>query len=120
MKSGNTEAKPKTSSPKPAAPKQETPSPDDAAISAGFNTMTEDMSYELPPVSLLKRDTGSKQLMNDAQLQARAELLEQTLNDFGVDARVLKVTQGASVTRYEVQPATGVKVNFVATLFTYT
>ena len=118
--------RPKVSQPKPAAPKQEVPKqeapkqddhgPDDAAISAGFNTVTEDMSYELPPASLLKKDTGSKQLMNDAQLQARAELLEQTLNDFGVDARVLKVTQGASVTRYEVQPATGVKVASITRL----
>ena len=115
-------SKPKTPTAKPAAPKQETPGKDapaaaeDAAISAGFNTVTDDMSYELPPVSLLKKDTGSKQLMNDAQLQARAELLEQTLNDFGVDARVLKVTQGASVTRYEVQPATGVKVASITRL----
>jgi len=109
-------SKPKASAPKPAEPKQEPTGADDAAISAGFNTMTDDMSYELPPVSLLKRDTGSKQLMNDAQLQARAELLEQTLNDFGVDARVLKVTQGASVTRYEVQPATGVKVASITRL----
>ena len=110
----------KTAAPKQAAPKQETPvpeaSPDDAAISAGFNTTTDDMSYELPPVSLLKKDTGSKQIMSDAQLQARAELLEQTLKDFGVDARVLKVTQGASVTRYEVQPATGVKVASITRL----
>ena len=109
-------ASPKAASPKPEEPKQETSSHDDAAISAGFNTMTDDMSYELPPVSLLKRDTGSKQMASDAQLQARAELLEQTLNDFGVDARVLKVTQGASVTRYEVQPATGVKVASITRL----
>ncbi|MBQ6440713.1 MAG: DNA translocase FtsK [Mogibacterium sp.] len=116
--SSNSEAKPKASAVKPAAPapKQEEQVTDDAEISAGFNTMTDDMSYELPPVSLLKKDTGSKQLMNDAQLQARAELLEQTLNDFGVDARVLKVTQGASVTRYEVQPATGVKVASITRL----
>ena len=115
-KSSTIAAKPKAAPAKPAAPKQETPGPDDAAIAAGFNTMTDDMSYELPPVSLLKKDTSSKQLMNDAQLQARAELLEQTLNDFGVDARVLKVTQGASVTRYEVQPATGVKVASITRL----
>ena len=113
-------AKPKASPQKTAAPKQEVTSteasPEDAAISAGFNATTDDMSYELPPVSLLKKDTGSKQIMSDAQLQARAELLEQTLKDFGVDARVLKVTQGASVTRYEVQPATGVKVASITRL----
>ena len=108
--------KPKASASKAAAPKPEEHGADDAAISAGFNSVTDDISYELPPVSLLKKDTGSKQLMSDAQLQARAELLEQTLNDFGVDARVLKVTQGASVTRYEVQPATGVKVASITRL----
>ena len=102
---------------KPAEP-QEQPADnhDDAAIAAGFNSVEDDVSYELPPVSLLKKDTSSKQMMNDAQLQARAEQLEQTLNDFGVDARVLKVTQGASVTRYEVQPATGVKVASITRL----
>ena len=113
---GKSTAKPKAAPAKKEEPKQEAPGPDDAAIAAGFNTMTDDMSYELPPVSLLKKDTGSKQLMNDAQLQAKAELLEQTLNDFGVDARVIKVTQGASVTRYEVQPATGVKVASITRL----
>ena len=89
---------------------------DDAKISAGFNTMTDDFAYELPPVSLLKKDTSSKQMMSDAQLQERAELLERTLKNFGVDARVIKVTQGASVTRYEVQPATGVKVASITRL----
>ena len=89
---------------------------DDAKISAGFNTMTDDFAYELPPVSLLKKDTSSKQMMSDVQLQERAELLERTLKNFGVDARVIKVTQGASVTRYEVQPATGVKVASITRL----
>lgn len=89
---------------------------EDAKISAGFNTMTDDFAYELPPVSLLKKDTSSKQMMSDAQLQERAELLENTLKNFGVDARVIKVTQGASVTRYEVQPATGVKVASITRL----
>ena len=119
VKAGTVSEKPVTAAAKPAAVKKEevqAASSDDAAISAAFNAASDDMSYELPPVSLLKRDTSSKQLMNDAQLQAKAELLEQTLNDFGVDARVLKVTQGASVTRYEVQPATGVKVASITRL----
>ncbi len=82
-----------------------------------FNSKSDDdYGYEFPPVSLLKKDTSSKQLMNDAQLEERAELLEKTLNDFGVDAKVLTVTQGASVTRYEVQPATGVKVASITRL----
>lgn len=118
---------------KAAAPKPKTVSPespakevieesnaahdaDDAAIAAGFSAATEDSQYELPPVSLLKKDTSSKQMMSDVQLRDRAELLEQTLNNFGVEAKVLKVTQGASVTRYEVQPAVGVKVASITRL----
>ncbi|MBR2706308.1 MAG: DNA translocase FtsK [Mogibacterium sp.] len=88
----------------------------DEAIAAGFSASSDDSGYEFPPVSLLKRDTGSKQMMSDIQLQDKANLLEQTLNDFGVDAKVLTVTQGASVTRYEVQPATGVKVASITRL----
>ena len=109
-------AKKSTSSSKQASAKTEAESKEDAAIAAGFNTVTDDMSYELPPVSLLKRDTSSKQMMSDMQLQERAELLEQTLKNFGVDAKVIKVTQGASVTRFEVQPAVGVKVSKITGL----
>ena len=106
----------KAAQPKKAEPVTEIDKEEDDAISAGFNSVPVDTSYELPPVSLLKRDTGSKQMMSDIQLQERAELLEQTLNNFGVEATVLKVTQGASVTRYEVQPATGVKVASITRL----
>ncbi len=101
---------------KPAKETASQDSADDAAIAAGFSASSDDSGYEMPPVSLLKRDTGSKQVMSDVQLEEKANLLEQTLNDFGVDAKVLTVTQGASVTRYEVQPATGVKVASITRL----
>ena len=89
---------------------------DDDALAESFNASSEDSSYVLPSPSLLKKPTGSKQMMSDYQLEQKAELLEKTLNDFGVDAKVLTVTQGASVTRYEVQPATGVKVSSITRL----
>ncbi len=89
---------------------------EEQALVNAFEASTDDFRYEFPPISLLKKDAGSKQLMNDIQLEERAELLEKTLNDFGVDAKVLTVTQGASVTRYEVQPATGVKVASITRL----
>ncbi|MBR0308252.1 MAG: DNA translocase FtsK, partial [Mogibacterium sp.] len=89
---------------------------DDAMIAAGFNALADDSGYEFPPVSLLKKDSGSKQLMNNVQLEEKANLLEQTLYNFGVEAKVLNVTQGASVTRYEVQPAVGVKVASITKL----
>lgn len=89
---------------------------EDLALAASFDAAAEDSGYELPPVSLLKKPAGNRQLMSDYQLEQKADLLEKTLNDFGVDAKVLTVTQGASVTRYEVQPATGVKVSSITRL----
>ena len=42
---------------------------------------------------------------------ARAQLLENTLRTFGVEARVVEISPGPAVTRYELQPAPGVRVN---------
>ncbi|HHW95195.1 MAG TPA: DNA translocase FtsK [Mogibacterium sp.] len=91
-------------------------SKEDKTLTEGFNSVTDDSRYKLPSIDLLRRGTSSKQMMSDAQLEEKANLLERTLNDFGVDATVIKVTQGASVTRYEVQPATGVKVSSITRL----
>jgi S-DNA-T family DNA segregation ATPase FtsK/SpoIIIE len=71
--------------------------------------------YKMPPINLLDKPVaGSKESVQS--LQARAEKLEETLKSFGVDASVIQVTQGPSVTRYEVQPAFGVKVARIVSL----
>ena len=72
--------------------------------------------YVFPSVDLLNRPKHNNNMISGNQLEERARLLEQTLNDFNVEAKVLNVTQGASVTRYEVQPATGVKVSKITGL----
>lgn len=73
-------------------------------------------SYVFPPVDLMKNPRAKQMQMNEHQLQQKAALLENTLQNFHVDARVLNVTQGSSVTRYEVQPAVGVKVSSITKL----
>lgn len=73
-------------------------------------------SYVFPPVDLMKKPRVKQMQMNEHQLQQKAALLENTLQNFHVDARVLNVTQGSSVTRYEVQPAVGVKVSSITKL----
>ena len=71
--------------------------------------------YKMPPINLLDKPVfGSKDSVQS--LQARAEKLEETLKSFGVDASVIQVTQGPSVTRYEVQPSFGVKVSRIVSL----
>lgn len=91
-------------------------SADEIQLTDGFNSNVIDESYRLPDISLLKKSSSGKQIMSDVQKEAKAELLERTLNNFGVEAKVLTVTQGASVTRYEIQPATGVKVSSITRL----
>ncbi|MCA0986391.1 DNA translocase FtsK [Guptibacillus algicola] len=71
--------------------------------------------YKLPPISLLDippRDEG-----NDEQwLEEQRELLESTLKNFNVQATVIGATMGPTVTRFEVQPSPGVKVNKITNL----
>ncbi|CCU79203.1 Cell division protein FtsK [Halanaerobium saccharolyticum subsp. saccharolyticum DSM 6643] len=67
--------------------------------------------YTLPGISLLN-DSGKKR----AKLANKSELLEDTLNSFGVEAKVINVNHGPTITRYEIQPATGVKVSKIVNL----
>ncbi|MBQ6582815.1 MAG: DNA translocase FtsK 4TM domain-containing protein [Mogibacterium sp.] len=101
--------------------KANTPTKEDAEEvmkqAADSLTKTEEKKqYHLPPVDLLRKPKGSQMMMSNHQLEEKAELLEQTLRNFHVDAKVLTVTQGSSVTRYEVQPAIGVKVSSITKL----
>lgn len=67
--------------------------------------------YTLPGISLLN-DSGKKKV----KLANKSELLEETLNSFGVEAKVINVNHGPTITRYEIQPATGVKVSKIVNL----
>ena len=71
--------------------------------------------YKKPPISLLERSSGGART-NNSLLASKARKLEETLRNFHVDARVVQVTQGPTVTRYEIQPAVGVKVNSIVRL----
>lgn len=66
--------------------------------------------HKLPPLSLLNRG-GKTAADATAELQETARLLEETLESFGVKAKVLDYTKGPTVTRFEIQPPTGVKVS---------
>jgi len=73
--------------------------------------------YQFPPISLLKAPKAkSGQKNSSAALQETAQHLQQIMEDFGVNATVTNVSQGPAVTRYEVQPAHGVKVNKIIAL----
>ncbi|MDR2163195.1 MAG: DNA translocase FtsK [Clostridiales Family XIII bacterium] len=83
---------------------------------SGFVKKRSTAAYKLPPVNLLKKSQPSARSENDNELRAKAHKLEETLRDFRVDAKVLKVTVGPTVTRYEVEPDIGVKIQSIKSL----
>ncbi|QIZ85802.1 cell division protein FtsK [Bermanella marisrubri] len=71
----------------------------------------------LPPVSLLNRAEGEQQHgYSEEQLEDMSRLLEQKLRDFGVKAEVVSVSPGPVITRFEIQPAPGVKASKITNL----
>ncbi|MCL7746525.1 FtsK/SpoIIIE family DNA translocase [Halalkalibacter alkaliphilus] len=73
-------------------------------------------AYKLPDVDMLKLPNNPSQTNEKKQLTANARKLEQTLESFGVKARVSKVHLGPAVTKYEVNPNVGVKVSKIVNL----
>lgn len=101
-------AKPETA--KPDAQKegaqQPTPAPAEPA----------EKPYVFPPINLLGRDPGNSGGSGILEQQKNGRKLEMTLKSFGVEARVINVSAGPTVTRYEVSPSQGVKVSKIVNL----
>ena len=72
-------------------------------------------NYAFPPISLLNVAAGTSQDKR-REMYETANKLMSVLKDFGVDAKLLQVTQGPTVTRYEIQPSTGVKLAKITSL----
>ncbi|MEG0804972.1 MAG: DNA translocase FtsK [Lachnospiraceae bacterium] len=75
-----------------------------------------DSNYQFPPIHLLKKGNSKQKGDTSAHLRDTAIKLEQTLRNFGVKVSVTNVCCGPSVTRYELQPEQGVKVNRIVNL----
>jgi len=71
---------------------------------------------ELPPLSLLDDPPEQKQGYSKDSLEAMSRLVELKLKDFGIDVEVKSVSPGPVITRFELDPAPGVKVSQIANL----
>lgn len=80
-------------------------------INADSNT-----NYRLPPLALLKKPNRPRLTKVPKEVTDNAQILEQTLDSFGVSAKVINACQGPTVTRYELEPAPGVKVSKIVNL----
>lgn len=70
---------------------------------------TEQHSAFLPSVSLLQAAPIQEAVIDQAYLQETAERIETKLSEFGISVNVVSATSGPVITRYEIQPAQGVK-----------
>ncbi|HZK54935.1 MAG TPA: DNA translocase FtsK [Desulfosporosinus sp.] len=76
----------------------------------------ENGNFELPQVLLLGQALKIKNPRLNKDLADNVKILEETLASFGVKIKVTQVTQGPAITRYEAQPAPGVKVSRITNL----
>lgn len=72
--------------------------------------------YILPSIECLNLPKSSNASNYEAERKMNAEKLTNTLRSFGVETKIVGISQGPSVTRYEIQPAAGVKISKITNL----
>ena len=91
-------------------------SSDEKELEFEIESEPENVDYQLPPSSLLNEIEETDQTNEYALIQRNVKKLEETFKSFGVDAKVTKANLGPAVTKYEIQPAVGVKVSRIVSL----
>jgi len=72
--------------------------------------------YKLPPTSLLTSINDDNKGSEKKEIMEGAEILIKTLKNFGIDCKLIQINRGPRITRYELQPAPGVKVSKITNL----
>ncbi len=106
---------------KPAEPEKLDEALESAVQEAAENTPDEFIAqrvneYRFPSVELLKPAKSVEEKDVGAELSANAECLVSTLKSFGVQTKIIDITRGPTVTRYELQPSAGVKISKITSL----
>lgn len=80
------------------------------------NLFASDPDSPLPPLHLLDEPNNQVELPSGETLEYTSRLIEKKLNDFGIDVKVLSAQPGPVITRYEFEPAAGVKGSQITNL----
>ncbi len=116
-KKTSTTAKTSSASRKPkASTKQTSGSMEDISASIAAASMVDHGDYVFPSIRLLGKGDPKKAGDSRQHLQQMSARLQETLETFGVNARVTNVVCGPTVTQYEIQPEMGVKVSKILNL----
>lgn len=114
-----TEAKKKAETrtpPKIAKPVKKAEKSDRAQKEKQQKLFTSQVSGELPPLGLLDPVEEDKGGFSEEALDGMSRLLEIKLKDFNIEAEVVAVQPGPVITRFEIQPAAGIKVSRITNL----
>ena len=87
-----------------------------AAQEVLLEPVPEEKTYTFPPVNLLEEPKTVRGGNTQKELRANADLLVDTLRSFGVETRIVDISRGPAVTRYELQPSAGVKISRITNL----
>ena len=87
-----------------------------AAQEVLLEPVPEEKTYTFPPVNLLEEPKAVRGGNTQKELRANADLLVDTLRSFGVETRIVDISRGPAVTRYELQPSAGVKISRITNL----
>ena len=90
--------------------------PDDSIISSGstINKATQPVVWKLPPLALLSNTNNTK--ANAGDTRANADIVEKTLQNFGIEVKVVECHAGPTVTQYAIRPALGTKLSKITSL----
>lgn len=72
-------------------------------------------SYKLPPITLLKSPT-KKQTITKNDIVEKSKILQSTLNNFGIEVKIVKAIVGPSITQFQILPTPGTKVSRIVNL----
>ncbi len=99
----------------PAAPPKPKPAPKKKPIAVASTPLIG--NYQLPPMDFLQHpDISVKPTESKEELMANARLMQQTLAQFDIDVSLGDITKGPTITRYELHPAPGVKLEKITAL----
>lgn len=73
-------------------------------------------SYKIPPLSLLKSPIHKGKNQDDNEMLNNAEIIVNTMKNFGIDCSIVQINRGPTITCYELQPSPGVKLSRIVSL----
>ena len=95
-------------------PRQATPQ--ENALYQALDQLQTPGSYCFPPLTMLAMSPQADRAKETEELQTNGKILVDTINSFGVSTKIMDICRGPSVTRYEIQPAAGVKISKITSL----